>query len=139
MVCVDWYILRSKYRILGSLIGTLPFATRQEYQNGLPCHLLPEEVRLLVENNIGRAVEYPEFTSLPTEHSIFLRNKKDQEDLQVKKNAFARQKADSIHKLVINAILADGDNNCKEVIELNTEIGKIKPLDVSSYAQIHLG
>lgn len=139
MACLDWYILRTTYRILGSLIGTLPFATHQEYQNGLPCHLLPEEVRLLIENNIGRAVKYPEFTSLPTEHSAFLSNKKDQEDLQEKKKAFAHQKADAIHKLVINAILADGDNNCKEVIELNTEIGKIKPLDVSSYTRIHLG
>lgn len=131
--------MRSTYRILGSLIGTLPFATHQEYQNGLPCHLLPEEVRLLIEINIGRAVEYPSFTSLPNKYSTSLKNKKDQDDLQERKKEFAQQKADAIHKLVINAILADGDNNCKEVIELNKEISKIRPLDVSSYVQIHLG
>jgi len=50
--------------VLGSLIGTLPSTPRQEDQNGLPCLLLIEEVRLLVENNIGRTVEYPSFTSL---------------------------------------------------------------------------
>lgn len=60
----DWYFLRTTHRILGSLIGTLPSTPRQEDQNGLPCLLLIEEVRLLVENCIGRTVEYPSFTSL---------------------------------------------------------------------------
>jgi len=52
--------------MLGNLIGTLPSTPRQEDQNGLPCLLLFEEVRLLVENCIGRTVEYPSFTSLHT-------------------------------------------------------------------------
>lgn len=39
---------------------------RQEDQNGLPCLLLPEEIRLLVENCLGRTVEYPSFASLHT-------------------------------------------------------------------------
>ncbi|XP_026818845.1 tRNA-splicing endonuclease subunit Sen34 isoform X3 [Rhopalosiphum maidis] len=60
----DWYILRTTHRMLGSLIGTLPSTPRQEDQNGLPCLLLIEEVRLLVENCICRTVKYPSFTSL---------------------------------------------------------------------------
>lgn len=62
----DWYILRTTHHMLGSLVGTLPSTPRQEDQNGLPCLLLPEEVRLLVENCIARTVEYPSFTSLNT-------------------------------------------------------------------------
>ncbi|CAI6347702.1 unnamed protein product [Macrosiphum euphorbiae] len=65
----DWYILRTTHRMLGSLIGTLPSTPRQEDQNGLPCLLLPEEVRLLVENCIARTVEYPSFTSLHTKET----------------------------------------------------------------------
>ncbi|XP_060877988.1 tRNA-splicing endonuclease subunit Sen34 isoform X2 [Metopolophium dirhodum] len=60
----DWCILRTTHRVLGSLIGTLPSTPRQEDQNGLPCLLLPEEVRLLVENCIARTVAYPSFTAL---------------------------------------------------------------------------
>lgn len=39
----------------------------------------------------------------------------------------------------MNAILADGDKNCKEVVELNREVCKIKPFDTSLYTMIHLG
>lgn len=62
-------MLRTTHRILGSLIGTLPSMPRQEDQNGLPCLLLPEEVRLLVENRTGRTVEYPSFISLHTKET----------------------------------------------------------------------
>lgn len=55
------------------------------------------------------------------------------------KKKYALKKADTISKLVVNAILANGDKNCKEVVELNREICKIKPFDTSSYAMIHLG
>lgn len=55
--------------MLGSLIGTLPSTPRQEDQNGLPCLLLPEEIRLLVENCKARTVECPSFTSLHTKET----------------------------------------------------------------------
>lgn len=139
MYVVDWYILRTNHRLLGSLIGTLPSSPRQEDQNGLPCLLLPEEVRLLVENGIGHIVDYPSFTSLPNEHSAFLRNNQDQKQLHEIKKEYAHKKADFISKLVMNAILSDGDRNCKEVVELNREVCKIKPFDISPYAIIHLG
>lgn len=136
---VDWYILRTNHRLLGSLIGTLPSSPRQEDQNGLPCILLPEEVRLLVENGIGRIVHYPSLTSVPDKQSVILRNHLGQKHLCEIKKEFALKKADFISKLVVNAILADGDRDCKEVIELNREVCKIKPFDTSSYAMIHLG
>lgn len=121
------------------MIGTLPSSPRQEDQNGLPCLLLPEEVRLLVENGIGHVVDYPSFVSLPNEHSVILKNDQEQKHLNEIKKEFAFKKADSISNLVVNAILADGDKNCKEVVKLNREVCKIKPFDTSLYAIIHLG
>lgn len=121
------------------MIGTLPSSPRQEDQNGLPCLLLPEEVRLLVENGIGHIVDYPSFVSLPNEHSLILKNNQEKKHLNEIKKEFALKKADLISNLVVNAILADGDKNCKEVVELNREISKIKPFDTSLYSMIHLG
>lgn len=136
---LDWYFLRTTHRILGSLVGTLPSTPRQEDQNGLPCILLPEEVRLLVENGIGRTIIYPSFTSIPNKHNELLKNNQEKTLMYEIKKKYALKKADSISKLVVNAILANGDKNCKEVVELNREICKIKPFDTSSYAMIHLG
>lgn len=137
--CIDWYILRSRHRLLGSLIGSLPTTPRQENQNGLPSLLLPEEVRLIVENGIGRAVEYPSFTSLPIQHIEFSRNNQEQSYSQEIRVKYALQKADLISKLVVNAILAEGDTNCREVKKLNKEVSKIKPLNMLQYVLIHLG
>lgn len=136
---LDWHFLRTTHRLLGSLVGTLPFSPRQEDQNGLPSILLPEEIRLLVENGVGRTITCPSFTALPNKHSELLKNNQEKTFMYEKKKKYALQKADSISKLVVNAILADGDKNCKEVEELNREISKIRPFDISSYAMIHLG
>lgn len=138
-MCLDWYDLRTRHRLLGSLVGSLPTAPRQENHNGLPCLLLPEEVRIIVESGIGRAVEYPSFKSLPDECMEFLNNDQEQECVRQIKEKYAHQKAKSISKLVVNAILADGDKNCKEVKELNREVLKIKPLDMSQQTIILLG
>jgi len=136
---LDWYFLRTTHRILGSLVGTLPITPRREDQNGVPCLLLPEEVRLLVENNIGRAVKYPVLTSLPSERNSLLRNSQDRETIEKMKMEFALKKANDISKLVINTILANGNKNCEEVSELHREVNKIMPLDISPYAIIHFG
>jgi len=125
--------------LLGSLIGSLPTAPRQENHNGLPSLLLPEEVRLIVESGIGRTVEYPSFKSLPNECTEFLKNDQEQKCAQKIKEKYALQKAESISKLVVNAVLADGDKNCKEVKELNQEVFKIKPFNMSQYNIILLG
>lgn len=48
--CTDASTLRSKYRVTGILIGTLPSISQQNVFLGLPLLLMPEEVVLLVEN-----------------------------------------------------------------------------------------
>ena len=45
----DAKILREDYRIVGTLVGSLPRAPRQNTHLGLPLQLLPEETSLLLE------------------------------------------------------------------------------------------
>lgn len=50
--------LRRTHRIVGNLAGALPEHPRQSVQNGLPLVLMPEEVRLLVEQlHVAEIVE----------------------------------------------------------------------------------
>ncbi|KAF2423664.1 hypothetical protein EJ08DRAFT_664250 [Tothia fuscella] len=42
-------LIRTKYHMVGTLVGTLPQATQQNIYNGVPLQLMNEEVRLLVE------------------------------------------------------------------------------------------
>jgi tRNA-splicing endonuclease subunit Sen34 len=44
--------LRQDHRIVGSLIGTLSQAPRQVQQSGLPLLLMPEEIDLLLQQNV---------------------------------------------------------------------------------------
>jgi len=48
----DVITLRTKYRIVGSLVGLLPKSPLQNIFSSLPLHLLPEEVSLLLEKGI---------------------------------------------------------------------------------------
>lgn len=125
---------------MGSLVGTLSSAPRQEDQNGLPCILLPEEVRLLVEYGIGQLVEYPQFTTLPDFLMEKLNKMRHKNRLRNFRSKYATDKADAIHKLVVEAISADDDKTSKEVLELlNKEVNKIKPFDISQYTFINRG
>lgn len=63
----DWFALRSKHRICGQLLGTLPSHPRQNIFSGLPATLLPEEAALLVEENICKLFKYEGFKNLPSE------------------------------------------------------------------------
>ena len=49
--------LRKKYRIVGSLVGSLPSKPRQNLVFSLPLVLLPEEARLLLDKNIAKIVQ----------------------------------------------------------------------------------
>ena len=48
-VCSDVYRLRVEWRVVGGLVGALPVQPRQSGQLGLPLHLSPEELSLLLE------------------------------------------------------------------------------------------
>ncbi|KAL0871959.1 hypothetical protein ABMA27_004402 [Loxostege sticticalis] len=63
----DWYLLRSKHRICGSLIGSIASFPRQNDFLGLPMALMSEEAALLVEKNICELVELPDLCDKPSE------------------------------------------------------------------------
>jgi hypothetical protein len=62
----DWLKLREEYRIVGSLIGCLAHLPRQDSFLGLPMVLLPEEVTLLLEQEVARLVSYSSLTCAPS-------------------------------------------------------------------------
>uniref|UniRef100_A0A0A9ZH52 tRNA-splicing endonuclease subunit Sen34 n=1 Tax=Lygus hesperus TaxID=30085 RepID=A0A0A9ZH52_LYGHE len=49
----DWLKLRRNHRIVGTLVGCLANIPRQDAVNGMPMILLPEELTLILEKNIG--------------------------------------------------------------------------------------
>ena len=64
----DVMTLRRKYRIVGSLVGSLPSKPRQNLVFCLPLVLQPEETRLLLDKNIARIVEST--TTRPSEETV---------------------------------------------------------------------
>uniref|UniRef100_A0A023F816 tRNA-splicing endonuclease subunit Sen34 n=1 Tax=Triatoma infestans TaxID=30076 RepID=A0A023F816_TRIIF len=54
----DWLTLRKEHGILGNLIGCISHLPRQDIINGLPMKLLPEEVTLILQKNIGKVYTY---------------------------------------------------------------------------------
>ena len=51
--------IRTRYRIVGNLVGCLPQATRQTVFSGLPLALLAEEVELLISKGAASVIEMP--------------------------------------------------------------------------------
>ncbi|XP_046574545.1 tRNA-splicing endonuclease subunit Sen34-like isoform X1 [Haliotis rubra] len=53
----DVRILREDYRIVGTLVGCLPRAPRQNVHLGLPVQLMPEETQLLISKGVVELVD----------------------------------------------------------------------------------
>lgn len=127
---LDWYTLRTKYRILGCLIGSLPTEQGREDQTGLPSILLPEEVRLLVEYNIGHISKLYTFGSTHQESESWENNLKK---LNKIKKIYAHKRASRVYDLVLNCILFDDDGNRSNFRDLELEISTIKPFDITHF------
>jgi len=62
----DWYELRKKHRICGSVIGTFGMLAHQDRLLSLPLALMPEETHFLLTEKIARLVEYEAFRQKPS-------------------------------------------------------------------------
>lgn len=62
----DAELIRRKYRIVGTLVGSLPRAAHQYSMLGLPLRLLEEEVTLLLQKKFARLVNYEEMSTEPS-------------------------------------------------------------------------
>ncbi|XP_071496102.1 tRNA-splicing endonuclease subunit Sen34-like [Diadema antillarum] len=52
----DVKVLRQQHHIVGSMVGSIPGAPRQNVQLGLPLQLMPEEVAVLLKYGVARLV-----------------------------------------------------------------------------------
>jgi len=100
--------LRRKHNICGVLIGTIPQAPQQNTFQGLPVELLPEEVRLLVENEVAYIVDdaalHKEWlgTSQGADRRLYLDSLRAQ-GLKAQKNAEAISKMKTQRALAFQA------------------------------------
>ncbi|XP_014280698.1 tRNA-splicing endonuclease subunit Sen34 [Halyomorpha halys] len=85
----EWLKLQ-KNRIHGTLIGTPANFPKQVSENGLPLLLLPEEVTLIIEKNMGKLFSYRKNRTFPSdkvkeEYSEYLRKNKEEQEAYYKK------------------------------------------------------
>lgn len=64
------FTLRTKYRIMGTLIGTMPQFLQQNIYNGLPLLLSNEEVSVLLQYRIVKLLDATFPFPLPTPNEI---------------------------------------------------------------------
>lgn len=62
--------LRSKYRIVGNLIGSMPHFQQQNVFNGIPLLLCEEEVALLLKLGVIRLLKGDTPFRLPTKEEV---------------------------------------------------------------------
>ncbi|KAG6845179.1 hypothetical protein H0H87_012736 [Tephrocybe sp. NHM501043] len=78
----DIALVRSKHHICGVLSGTLPHLSQQNAFLGVPLVLMPEEVVLLVENQVGVLVDDSTAHPQPNQHHLQVWDTEQQEDIK---------------------------------------------------------
>ncbi|GLB35387.1 putative constitutes one of the two catalytic subunit of the tRNA-splicing endonuclease complex, a complex responsible for identification and cleavage of the splice sites in pre-tRNA [Lyophyllum shimeji] len=78
----DIATIRSKHRLCGVLSGTLPHLSQQNVFLGVPLVLMPEEVVLLVENELAVLVDDVKAHRQPTSEELEEWNLEQQEDIK---------------------------------------------------------
>lgn len=78
----DIAIIRSKHHICGILVGTLPHLSQQNVFLGIPLLLMPEEVVLLVENDLAVLINDPRAHPEPHIQQIQKWNAEQQEAIK---------------------------------------------------------
>ncbi|OUM63342.1 hypothetical protein PIROE2DRAFT_10126 [Piromyces sp. E2] len=113
----DVITLRTKYRIVGSLVGLLPKSPLQNIFSSLPLHLLPEEVSLLLE----KAHHKPNSSEIKLYNDEQEKIKeKDNQEFQKQKNEHIQRNLNKKNnkKIIKNTSNSENDGNNNT---LNTE------------------
>lgn len=95
----DVWRLWREYRVVGSLVGTLPRHPHQSNTLGLPLKLLPEEVTLLVEEGLGETVQYKEMQERPSQMLKDIFNKHRDNCYREQIDEAARQRKEQVRKM----------------------------------------
>lgn len=92
----DAKILREDYRIVGTLVGSLPRAPRQNTHLGLPLQLLPEETSLLLEKGFIELLE--EDTTAPGEEHVSDLKRQREESYLKQAELFKKERKEEIRR-----------------------------------------
>ncbi|XP_072947420.1 tRNA-splicing endonuclease subunit Sen34 [Epargyreus clarus] len=142
----DWYTLRTKYRICGSLIGSAPAFPRQNDFQGLPMALMAEEVGVLVDIGACELFELPNITkklSDEEKQQIMALDKKSLEEqtrtLRKQRIDQLTQKIDIIFAGKRKKLLSKGETDVKldKQTLLQEEIDKL-PNIAPAHVLVHL-
>lgn len=99
----DVFTLRTKYRIVGSLIGSLPRKPRQNVCLSLPLLLSKYEITLLLDKNYARLVESPKDPSTPSQEEVDMFEKLRKESIREQIELFDlenEEKEKEIHSIL---------------------------------------
>ncbi|CAG9088087.1 unnamed protein product [Plutella xylostella] len=133
----DWFELRTKHRICGSLIGAISSHPRQNDFKGLPMALMTEEAALLIEKGICELYSLPNLTQKPSETCKEAAKDLDQKLLQEQSEALRKRRIEQISQkidIIIagkrKKLLAKGmpDIPMDKETYLQEEISKLPPL-----------
>ncbi|XP_026316800.1 tRNA-splicing endonuclease subunit Sen34 isoform X2 [Hyposmocoma kahamanoa] len=92
--------LRSKHRICGALIGSLPSFPRQNDFTGLPMALMTEEAALLVEKGICELYQLPKINEKPPEKEKQEILAQEQKVLEEQSEALRKRKVEQLSQKI---------------------------------------
>ncbi|XP_068618592.1 tRNA-splicing endonuclease subunit Sen34 [Battus philenor] len=142
----DWYTLRTKNRICGNLLGTVPSFPRQNDFKGLPMALMSEEAAFLVEMGVCELHLANNINDIPSEEEKQLIKLQESKVLEEQNEAFRKKKIEQISQK-IDVIIAGKKQKLLQKGITNTQIDKQSLLQeeinkfpslVSSQALVHL-
>ncbi|KAM3966381.1 tRNA splicing endonuclease subunit 34 [Aphomia sociella] len=142
----DWLILRSKYRICGALIGSVPSYPRQNDFTGLPMVLMSEEAALLVEKGICELFELPTIKDKLNSQEVEDIKSEEQRVLKEQIDALKKRKVEQLSQRIDiimagkrQKLLSKGitDVHLDKHTLLEEEINKLPPLP-PAHALVHL-
>jgi len=130
----DIFQLRSTYRVVGHLIGAIPAYPSQTEFTGSPLLLSPEEVTLLLRQNIITILDGDCAPCKPSEEEIskFFKNRKETMEMQMNEMLeYRKEKAEFFSKNILNA--SEKDEKMKEQHQKNkTELEGSEQICINS-------
>ncbi|CAK1586202.1 unnamed protein product [Parnassius mnemosyne] len=96
----DWHLLRTKHRVCGSLIGSVPSLPRQNDFQGLPMALMSEETALLVELGICELCVAKNINENPSEEEKLNIKNYEQRILDEQTEAFRKKKIEQMSQKI---------------------------------------
>ena len=115
----DVFKIRSKYRIVASLIGSLPRKPRQNNAFSLPLLLSREEATLLLEKGFAKIYEMPKALPAPSTEEVEKFNELRRDSIMKQIEQFQRMQEEKRRELA--EVIQEGRRRKRQKMETNTE------------------